>query len=240
MVPQQHPGHNDAIRRAQSRLYVRVECHRWTVELQTATGTISHELFRSFEEPYRTVEYHHGGTLVLNIDLGSETALDGRKLSQEERKKIARDCTLAAALIRGADKTRFGTLQTNLENQYCNGKDEYPTDLTSAYGMLATYRMPSNAPRPSPALYTSRSNDDNSVHTQSTAPTSESSGITFAQRSATSTPGTNGVLHEGVTCYRCNGVRHYSCDCPAYQDATTSAATLLQHGLNFGPRPNGN
>ena len=51
------------------------------------------------------------------------------------RTKIARDCTLGAALIRGADRTRFGTLQTTLENQFCNGKDEYPTDLTSAYGM---------------------------------------------------------------------------------------------------------
>jgi hypothetical protein len=63
-----------------------------------------------------TVEYH-GGTLVLNIDLAPETGPDGRQQSQAERMKIARDCTLGAALIRGADKTRFGTLQTNLENQ---------------------------------------------------------------------------------------------------------------------------
>ena len=58
-----------------------------------------------------TVEYH-GGTLILNLNMARpETALDGRQLCSEvERKKIARDCTLAAALIRGADKTRFGTL----------------------------------------------------------------------------------------------------------------------------------
>ena len=97
-----------------------------------------------------TVEYH-GGTLVLNLDLAPETAPDGRQLSQEERKRIARDCTLGAALIRGADRTRFGTLQTNLENQFCNGKDEYPTDLTdrkstrlnSSHDLAS--RMPSSA-----------------------------------------------------------------------------------------------
>ena len=56
-----------------------------------------------------TVGYH-GGTLVLNINMAPKTALDGRKLSEVERKKIARDCTLAVVLIRGANKTRFGML----------------------------------------------------------------------------------------------------------------------------------
>ena len=178
-----------------------------------------------------TVEYH-GGTLVLNPNLAPETAPDGRKLSQTERTKIARDCTLGAALIRGADQTRFGTLQTTLENQFCNGKDEYPTDITSAYGMLATYRTPSNAPRPHQNPHT-RTSDDASTSTMATAPTSDSSGVTFAQRSTAGVPGTNGILHDGITCFRCNGVGHYSCDCPVDQEAASSATTLLHHGLVF-------
>jgi redox-regulated HSP33 family molecular chaperone len=76
------------------------------------------------------VEYH-GGTLVLNLYRAPTTALDGRRLSEEERRKIARGCTLAASFNRSANCTRFGTIQTNLLNQYSNGKDEYPTDLTS-------------------------------------------------------------------------------------------------------------
>ena len=57
----------------------------------------------------------------------------------------------------------------------------------------------------------------------------DGSGITFAQRGG-GTPGTNGVLHEGVTCYRCEGTGHYACDCPAEHGAGSNAATLFQHG----------
>ncbi|KAI2503212.1 hypothetical protein MHU86_11235 [Fragilaria crotonensis] len=46
-----------------------------------------------------TIEYH-GGTLVLNPKLAPETKDDGTMYTAEERAKIARDCTLAAALIR--------------------------------------------------------------------------------------------------------------------------------------------
>ena len=126
---------------------------------------------------YMEVLRSHIDTVEYNIDIAPETAMDGRKLSETDRKKIARDCcTLAAALIRGADRTRFSTLQTNLENQYSNGKDEYPTDLTSAYGMLATYRTPINAPRPPRgALSFSRSSDNpQSTSTQVTMTTAES------------------------------------------------------------------
>ena len=96
--------------------------------------------------------------------------------------------------------------------------------------MLATHRTPSHAPQPSRASYQPRSSDDQNTTMQSTAPTSESSGVSFAQRS-TGVPGTNGVLDEGVTCYRCNGTGHYACDRPVDHSAASSATTLLQRGL---------
>ena len=175
-----------------------------------------------------TIEYH-GGTVVLNPALAPESDGLGNKLSSTERTKIARDATLAAALIRGADKSRFGTLITALSNQFSNGKDEYPTDLTSAYGLLVSNRTPTNVQRPTRLT---QANDDRSHSTQSTAPTSDGSALTFAQRSAAGVPGTNGVLHDGITCYRCNGYGHYSCDCPVESSAaTTVGTTLFQHGL---------
>ncbi len=46
---------------------------------------------------------------------------NGNELSVEERTKLARDRTLAVALIRGADPTRYGTLIAELANDYAAG-----------------------------------------------------------------------------------------------------------------------
>ena len=117
-----------------------------------------------------TIEYH-GGTVVLNQNLAPDRSPDGVPLSQAERTKIARDSTLAAAHIRGADKTRFGTLITNLDNQFSNGRDEYPTDLTSAYGLLISYKTPTNATRQT--RVSNYNNEEASVGTQATTTTAE-------------------------------------------------------------------
>lgn len=90
-------------------------------------------------------------------------------------------------------------------NQFTSGKDEYPTDPTSAQSGLELYRTPLDAPINSRAPNNS---DTTSVDTQPTVDLMEqSSGLTFAQGS-TSVIGTNGVSHEGVTCFRCNGTGH--------------------------------
>ena len=95
------------------------------------------EALKSFSD---TIEYH-GGTIVLNPDLApTHDAPDCNALSQPERDKIARNCTLGAALIRGADKERYGTLIQSLKNRFSSGRDEYPTDLTSAYSFA--YHVP--------------------------------------------------------------------------------------------------
>jgi hypothetical protein len=47
-----------------------------------------------------TIEYH-GGMLVLNPMLAPEWSANGTKYTDAEQSKIASNCTLAAALIRG-------------------------------------------------------------------------------------------------------------------------------------------
>jgi Reverse transcriptase (RNA-dependent DNA polymerase) len=179
------------------------------------------EVLKSFSD---TIEYH-GGTIVLNPDLAPTHDADGRALSQLERHNIARDCTLGAALIRGADKERYGTLIQSLKNRFSSGKDEYPTDETAAYSLLTTYRTPTNT---TPRQARNHNADDHTVTTQATVSTSDGSGVTFAQRGA-GVPGTNGVLHENVLCYRCNVTGHYACDCPAESASTATGTTLVQH-----------
>ena len=194
---------------------------------QQQSQTVSNYM-DTFKSHVDTIEYH-GGTVVLNQNLAPGRAPDGRPLSQAEQTKIARDSTLAVALLRGADKTRFGTLITSLDNQFSNGRDKYPADLTSAYGLLVSYNTPTNATWQ--VRVSHYNNEEASVGTQATTTTAEITALAFAQRSASVT-GSNGVLHEGVTYYRWNNTGHYACDCPNEPSTDGSVGTtLLQHGV---------
>jgi len=161
-----------------------------------------------------TIEYH-GGTVAENHELVPSTDEHGTVRSTEERKNIARDRTLAIALIRGADTTRYGTLIADLSNQYAMGKDDYPTDITSAYSLLVNYKTPMNA------------RSGGGATGQHHAGTPEASAMTFAQRGTVA--GRNGVVHDGITCFNCQNIGHYSSDCPEEQGVGANGTTLVQY-----------
>ena len=46
---------------------------------------------------------------------------------------------LGAALIRRADRGRYGKLMTDLKDQYTVKSDVYPSDITSAHNLLENY-----------------------------------------------------------------------------------------------------
>jgi hypothetical protein len=124
-----------------------------------------------------TIEYH-GGTFVENHRLASATGPDGTLRTEEEQKSAARDETLAMALIRGADPTRFGTLIAELSNQFALGRNDYPNNLNAAYSLLVNYRTPTNA-RTRNAGYGGGNNN------RGPGNQSEESAMTFAQSSST-------------------------------------------------------
>jgi hypothetical protein len=118
-----------------------------------------------------TIEYH-GGTVAETHELVPSETDDGTKLSLAERKAIARNRTLAIALIRGANPTRYGTLLANLSNQYAMGNDDYLTDITSAYSLLVNYKTPTNA----------QIRTTNAVPNHQASDVPEASAMTFTQR----------------------------------------------------------
>jgi hypothetical protein len=72
-----------------------------------------------------TIE-HHGGSVVYNSQLAPENAAEGTTQTDDERRSVARDQTLAAALIRGADPTRYGTLIARAGKPVYHGHQQVP------------------------------------------------------------------------------------------------------------------
>jgi hypothetical protein len=157
----------------------------------------------------------HGGTVAINHKLIPEKDLNGVARTTEKRQAMARERTIATALIRSADPSRYGTLITALANQYAMGKDEYPKDITSAKSLLVMYKTPTNAPAP------------RTVNQRQQA--AETSALTLAQRAVTTVAGTDGLLRPSVTCFNCNLPGHMQGECPSGQPATTTGTTLTQY-----------
>ena len=84
--------------------------------------------------PRRVLE-HYGGAIGEDQGLLDATAAVLADADNAmKRLKIARDCTLAPANLKRANRCWFGTLWANLEN------DQYLTNLTAAYSLLVNFK----------------------------------------------------------------------------------------------------
>jgi hypothetical protein len=162
----------------------------------------------------------YGGTISESFELIPETDDDGEERDQAARQALARAKTLGICAIRGADPQRYGSLITELANQHAMGHDNYPSDLTAAYGLLVNYQTPRNSgPARVPQAQGPAAPD----------PT-PSEGLMFAQ--TTQVAGNNGVVHDGITCFRCQASGHYASNCPREPNNSGDVA-LMQFGTSF-------
>ena len=109
--------------------------------------------------------------------------------------------------------------------------DEYPRDLDAAHSLIGTYQSPINA----------RARGTTATVSPTPATTPEVSAITFAKQGATA--GTNGVVHNDITCYNCQCIGHYASYCPQDSSATigttlTQYAYMLAQSNDTGIDPN--
>jgi Zinc knuckle len=167
------------------------------------------------------------------------------RLTEAARKKLVRDRSIAAAFLRGADPRRYSALLADLANQYTRGNCQYPADLTSAYSLIINFHGPvthqpqSNPPTTNntnqavnqPPVEAVTTHPDVGPHTFAQAARGSSSASTTSTN-ANATPGSDGIVLSGVTCFTCNKPGHLATKCP-------SAISLLQHAYVLTQTSNG-
>jgi hypothetical protein len=57
---------------------------------------------------------------------------------------VAQESYLASAFLLASDRTRYGKLLEDLENDYLQGRDNYPKTLTGAYNLLVNWKQNPN------------------------------------------------------------------------------------------------
>ena len=94
----------------------------------------------------------------------------------------------ATAFLLGSDRTRYGKLIEDLENDYLQGSNNYPKTVIAAYNLLTNWKQ--------------------DIRHGWHAPTAD--GVAFATDGKKST----GKKPVNVTCHKCGIKGHYATDCP--------------------------
>jgi hypothetical protein len=153
----------------------------------------------------------HPGTIASEAD---SNGWDMLQLTVQQQAQ-AKEMEWANIFITGADRVRYGSLITSLQNEYLNGSDRYPKTLSDAYNRLTYWREPKSATR-----HVSSSDGVTFAHTSD-----EKDGVALVNDSKTKTPRSK----EHITCHKCGEKGHYANQCNA-----ESGEQLLISGVEAG------
>ena len=104
------------------------------------TTQMYHEQFQNLVEVIETIKGNIGVDPGIELLVATELKKNVGLLTNAE-KKDAQDRYLAVAFLLGSDRSRYGKLIENLENEFLQGRNNYPKTVTSAYNLLINWKQ---------------------------------------------------------------------------------------------------
>ncbi len=164
--------------------------------------------------------------------IAAETGTDIGNMIAEQREDLhqqAKSRYLAVAFILGSGRSRFGRLIENLENDYLQGRCNYPTTVTSAYNLLTNCK------------------EDPQNLTQAIGPINN--GVSFTNVEGNDTKDNDAALvnrgqqkgmgkgkkeknKSHITCHHCGKQGHYINECNEEQSAVVPGSTEMTKLMN--------
>ena len=143
----------------------------------------------------------------------------------------AKEAYMATAYLLGADQSRYGRLIKSLENDYLQGKNNYPKNMTEAYNLLINWKQdPRNLVKVMGAVKDEVSFSNNGQHDQSNAGNKDednqgtNNGMTMTQNSTHShCKKDDRKNNQELQCYNCGGIRHLSPQCPSAKQSNVKS-----------------
>ena len=138
-------------------------------------------------------------------------------ITPEQLKKIQEDTvtrSTAIAFLLGCDRSRYGKLVEDLENDFLQGRNNYPTTVVAAYNLLTNWKQENRSGWRTPTA----------------------DGVAFANADDGKK-----TIKRNVTCHKCGVKGHYATDCPelaveraAANSKPRTGTTLLMAGIDDG------
>jgi len=155
---------------------------------------------------------HIGGFFIhpkFIMELMEKDKLDEKEKQQDDIIKIyddkAKEKLLAIAFIMGGRADVYSDLVTDLENDFLKGHDSFPDTVTKSYHLMANYGLKRRE---------RSSFGQKSGHAGRPAGHKGVGFMQSASKKKETVSGTDGIVHERITCFMCQKMGYYSDECP--------------------------